>query len=158
EAEGGLHAFHLGALMGGKGSVVCAFDSERRRHEAALRLRRGAFHNITTKVRDKNHSIGKPASFDGVLVEAPSSGVGHWRRHPDGRWAVAAEQIPQYAGEQARLLDLASTRVRWGGTLVYTVPTLMRAETAGVVDAFLQSHPDYQLQPFPHPLEETTAS
>ena len=56
EVNGGLHAFHLAALMGGKGSVVCTFDTERRRHEAALRLRRGAFHNITTKVRDRQPS------------------------------------------------------------------------------------------------------
>jgi 16S rRNA (cytosine967-C5)-methyltransferase len=156
EAEGGLHALHLAALMRGKGSVTCTFDTERRRHDTALRLRRGAYHNITTKVRDKNHPTGKAASFDGVLVEAPSSGVGHWRRHPDGRWAVPAEEIPRFAAEQARLLGLASTRVRPGGTLVYTVPTLTRAETVGVVDGFLKSHPDYQLQPFSHPLEETT--
>ncbi len=156
QGESGLHAFHLAALMGGKGSVICTFETERRRHEAALRLRRGAYHNITTKVRDKNHPAGKPASFDGVLVEAPSSGVGLWRRHPDGRWTVSPEQIPRFAGEQARLLDIASTRVRPGGILVYTVPTLTRDETVGVVDAFLQSHPEYQLQPFPHPLEETT--
>jgi 16S rRNA (cytosine967-C5)-methyltransferase len=156
EADGGLHAFHLAALMGGKGSVVCTFDSERRRHEAALRLRRGAYHNITTKVREGHHPAGKPASFHGVIAEAPSSGVGSWRRHPDARWTIAAEQIPRLAAEQARLLDVASTRVRPGGTLVYTVPTLTRAETSGVVDVFLQSHPDYQLQPFPHPLEDTT--
>jgi 16S rRNA (cytosine967-C5)-methyltransferase len=156
EADGGLHAFHLAALMGGKGSVVCTFDSERRRHDAALRLRRGVYHNITTKVREGNHPIGKAASFDGVVVEAVSSGVGTWRRHPDARWTVPADRIPQLAAEQVRLLDVASTRVRPGGTLVYTVPTLTRAETTGVVEAFLQSHPDCQLQPFPNPLEDTT--
>jgi 16S rRNA (cytosine967-C5)-methyltransferase len=156
ETDGGLHAFHLAALMGGKGSVVSTFDSERRRHEAALRLRRGVYHNITTKVREGHHPIGKAASFDGVIVEAPSSGVGTWRRHPDARWTISADQITQLAAEQARLLDMASTRVRPGGTLVYTVPTLTRAETTGMVEAFLQSHPDYRLQPFPHPLEETT--
>jgi 16S rRNA (cytosine967-C5)-methyltransferase len=156
EADGGLHAFHLAAIMGGKGSVVCTFDSERRRHEAALRLRRGAYHNITTKVRPGQHPVGKAASFDGVIVEAPSSGVGAWRRHPDARWTISADEIPLLAAEQGRLLDVASTRVRPGGTLVYTVPTLTRAETAGLVDGFLQTHPDYQLQPFPHPLEDTT--
>ena len=156
EGDGGLHAFHLADLMGGKGSVVCTFESERRRHEAALRLRRGAFHNITTKVRDKGHATGKVASFDGVIVDAPSSGVGTWRRHPDARWTVTADQIPRLATEQGQLLDLASTRVRPGGVLIYTVPTLTRAETVEVVDAFLQSHPAYQLQPFPHPLEDTT--
>jgi 16S rRNA (cytosine967-C5)-methyltransferase len=156
EVDGGLNALHLAALMGGKGSVTCTFDTERRRHEAALRLRRGAYHNITTKVRDKQHPVGKAASFDGVTIEAPSSGIGTWRRHPDARWAVTADDIPRLATDQVRLLDIASSRVKPGGTLVYTVPTLTRAETVGVVDAFLQSHPGFQLQPFPHPLEDTT--
>ncbi len=83
EADGGSVALHLAALMGGKGAITCTFDSERRRHEAALRLRRGAYHNITTKVREGHHPVGKAASFDGVIVEALSSGVGTWRRHPD---------------------------------------------------------------------------
>jgi 16S rRNA (cytosine967-C5)-methyltransferase len=121
-----------------------------------LRLRRGAYHNITTKVWDGQHAIGKAASFDGVIVDAPSSGVGTWRRHPDARWTVTADQIPEFAARQAELLDMASSRIRPGGTLVYTVPTLTRAETTGVVDTFLQAHPGFQLHPFRHPLEDTT--
>ena len=156
EADGGLVALHLAALMGGKGSIVSTFDTERRRHEAALRLRHGAYHNITTKVREGQHPVGKAASFDGVIVDAPSSGVGSWRRHPDARWSVTAEQVPKLAAEQVRMLDVASTRVKPGGTLVYTVSTLTRAETTGVVEGFLQTHPGFQLQPFPHPLEDTT--
>ena len=156
EADGGLVALHLAALMGGKGSIVSTFDTERRRHEAALWLRRGAYHNITTKVREGQHPVGKAASFDGVVVDAPSSGVGSWRRHPDARWAVTAEQGPKLAAEQVRMLDVASSRVKPGGTLVYTVSTFTRAETTGVVEEFLQSHPGFQLQPFPHPLEDTT--
>lgn len=156
EAVGGLVAFHLAALMGGKGSIVSTFDTERRRHETALRLRRGTFHNITTKTRDGHHPVGKAGGFDGVVVDAPSSGVGLWRRNPDARWSVVADQLPALAAEQRCLLDVASTRVRPGGTLVYTVATLTRAETTGVIDGFLQSHPDFQLQPFPHPLEDTT--
>ena len=85
-----------------------------------------------------------------------SSGVGSWRRHPDARWAVTAEQVPKLAAEAVRMLDVASTRVKPGGTLVYTVSTFTRAETTGVVEEFLRSHPGFQLQPFPHPLEDTT--
>lgn len=156
EVDGGLLALHLAALKGGKGSVVCTFDAERRRHDAALRLRRSAFHNVTTKLREGQHPVGKAASFDGVVVEPPSSGVGTWRRHPDARWSVVADDIPRLAAEQLRMLDVASTRVKIGGTLVYTVPTLTRPETSGVVEAFLEQHGGYQLQPFPHPLEDTT--
>ena len=156
EADGGLQALHLAALMAGKGVVVATCSTERQRHETALRLRRGAFHNITTKVWDGHHPIGKPAGFDGVLLDAPCSGVGGWRRHPDARWTLSAEEIPELAARQVQALDAASSRVRPGGTLVYTVLTVTRAETIGVVDAFLQAHPGFQLQPFPHPLEDTT--
>jgi 16S rRNA (cytosine967-C5)-methyltransferase len=158
EGDGGLIGHHLAALMGGKGSVVCTFESERRRHEAALRFRKGAHHNITTRLREGHHPTGKAASFDGVIVDAPSSGVGTWRHHPDARWAVRADQLPKLADEQIRLLEMAATRVRPGGVLIYTVATLTRAETSGVIETFLRSHPDFQLQPFPHPLEEATTA
>src|SRR5262249_253237 len=156
ESNYGLHALHLAALMAGKGVVVTTFDQERRRHDTALRLRRGAFRNITTKLWDGRHPAGKPSSYDGVLVDAPSSGVGSWRRHPDARWTVTAEEIPAFAERQAQLLSVASAGVRPGGTLIYTVATVTRAETGVVVDAFLSSHPGFRLQGLPHPLEDTT--
>ncbi|HZW30657.1 MAG TPA: RsmB/NOP family class I SAM-dependent RNA methyltransferase [Isosphaeraceae bacterium] len=156
EADGGLPALHLAALMAGKGVVVATCPTERQRHETALRLRRGPFHNITTKVWDGRHPIGKPAGFDGVLLDAPCSGVGGWRRHPDARWTLSAEEIPQLAARQVQALEAASSRVRPGGILVYTVLTVTRPETLAAVDAFLRGHPEFQLQPFPHPLEDTT--
>jgi 16S rRNA (cytosine967-C5)-methyltransferase len=156
EGDGGLQALQLAALMGGKGVVVCTFEAEPRRHEAALRLRRSPFRNITTKVWDGNHPVGKAAGYDGVLLDAAGSGVGTWRHHPDSRWTVTADEIAGLAARQVQALGAASSRVRPGGTLVYTVPTVTRAETAGVVDAFLAAHPEFRLQRFPHPLEEAT--
>ena len=79
-------------------------------------------------------------------------------RHPDVRWSVNAEEIPGFATRQTQALASVSSRVKPGGTLVYTVATLTRAETSGVIDAFLAAHPVFKLQPFPHPLEETTTS
>jgi 16S rRNA (cytosine967-C5)-methyltransferase len=156
EADGGLAALQLAALMNGKGVVVSTFQRESQRRATALHLRRSAFHNITTKVWDGRHPPGKPASFDGVVLEAPCSGAGSWRRHPDARWTVSARDLPDLAARQLQLLGAASAGVRAGGTLVYTVSTLTRCETAGVLDAFLQSHPEYRLQGFPHPLEDAT--
>ncbi len=71
DACGGLgqHSLHLGALMDNKGTVITTFDHEKRRHEAAVRLRRGKFRNIAAKVWDGRHPPGKAGSFDGVLVE-----------------------------------------------------------------------------------------
>jgi 16S rRNA (cytosine967-C5)-methyltransferase len=91
-----------------------------------------------------------------VLVDAVCSGIGSWRRHPDARWIISADQIPELVAHQLQFLDVASTRVRPGGTLVYTVLTVTRNETIGVVNTFLESHPDFKLDPFPNPLDETT--
>ncbi len=83
---------------------------------------------------------GKAASFDGVLVDALSSGIGTWRRNPDLRWTTFADQIPELAARQLQWLDVASTGVKPGGTLVYTVATVTRSETIEVVNAFLEVH------------------
>ena len=72
--EGGLHAQHLASLMRGKGVVVCTFEQARRRHEAALRLRGGPLHNISTRLWDGRHVPGKTASYDGVVLEAGKLG------------------------------------------------------------------------------------
>jgi 16S rRNA (cytosine967-C5)-methyltransferase len=154
--EGGLHAMHIAALMKGKGVVVATFDHERGRQQTALRLRRGGFHNVATRLWDGRHPPGKPASFDGVVVDAICSGVGSWRRHPDGRWIISAGQVPALAADQLRILETASTSVRPGGTLIYTALTVTRSETIDVVSAFVSAHPEFSLQPFPHPLEEST--
>jgi 16S rRNA (cytosine967-C5)-methyltransferase len=154
--ENGLHALHLAALMAGKGLVVSSFDNEHRRRETALRLRGFAFHNITTRIWDGKRAAGKAAGFDGVLVDAVCSGIGSWRRHPDARWIISADQVPDLVASQLQCLDVASTRVRPGGTLVYTVLTVTRSETIGVVNTFLESHPDFKLDRFPNPLDDTT--
>jgi 16S rRNA (cytosine967-C5)-methyltransferase len=154
--DNGLHALHLAALMGGKGVVVSTFEQERRRHDAALRLRKGAYHNIATRLWDGRHPPGKPASYDGMLVDVLCSGVGSWRRHPDARWVIAPQDILGFASRQAQILDTASKGVRPGGSLIYTVPTVTRSETVDVVSAFLSTHSEFTLDPFPHPLENTT--
>ncbi len=149
---------HLAAIMAGKGVVVSTFDQPRRRQEAALRLRRSPFHNITTRLWDGRHTAGKAGSYDGVVVDAMCSAIGSWRRHPDARWTVTAAQIPELAASQLQTLATASAGVRPGGTLVYTVATVTRLETFDVIDAFLRGHPEFGLEAFPHPLEEATTT
>ena len=123
-----------------------------------MRLRGCPLHNISTRLWDGRHVPGKTASYDGVVVDAFSSGVGSWRRHPDARWTVTAAQIPEHASRQLERLAIAALGVRPGGSLVYTVATVTRSETVGVAQAFLEAHSDFQLEPFPHPLEEGTTT
>lgn len=153
-----MNALHLGMLMKGKGSVIATFDSDKLRHSAALRLRRFAWRNVSTRIWDGRHPPGKPGSFDGVLVDAPCSDVGSWRRHPEVRWTVKKDDLPRLAAAQIQLLELAGKAVRAGGTLVYTVATATVIETTEVITAFLKAHPECRLDPFPHPLEESTTT
>jgi 16S rRNA (cytosine967-C5)-methyltransferase len=154
----GLHALHLGMIMNGKGSVIATFDNDKQRHGVALRLRRFPWRNVSARLWDGRHAPGKPGSFDGVLVDAPCSDVGIWRRHPEARWTVTKDDLPRLAAAQTQLLELAGRAVRPGGTLVYSVATATVIETADVVNAFLKTHPEFRLDPFPHPMEETTTT
>jgi 16S rRNA (cytosine967-C5)-methyltransferase len=155
-AGAGGKALHLAALMRGKGVVVATDTHEGRLKETARRARRSPFRNLTTKPWDGKHVAGKPRSFDGVLVDAPCSAVGTWRRNPDARWSLEREAIARLAALQTQLLAAASAGVRPGGTLVYSVCTVTPSETTQVVQAFLESHGDFQLDPFPNALSDAT--
>ncbi len=156
EADNGAGAIQLAELSVGKGTILVTYERERPRQDAVLRFRKTPYHNITTKLWDGHRLPAKRASFDGVVVDAHSSAVGHWRRHPDARWITTTPRIVELAKAQLELLDLASQGVRPGGSLVYTVPTMTRAETTEVIDRFLQTHPEFSLYPFAHPFEENT--
>jgi 16S rRNA (cytosine967-C5)-methyltransferase len=149
----GGKALHLAALMRGKGLVVATDVHEGKLKEAVRRARRSPFRNLTTKAWDGRHVAGKTASFDGVLVDAPCSAIGTWRRNPDARWLIDRQAIPRLADLQGQILRAAAPGVRPGGTLVYSVCTLTPAETQGVIRPFLEAHPAFRLDPFPHPLD-----
>jgi len=80
------------------------------------------------------------ASTDLVLVDAPCSGSGTWRRNPEGRWRLTPERLDRVIGVQERLLDIAAELVRPGGRLVYAVCSLLSREGAGQIERFLQRH------------------
>jgi 16S rRNA (cytosine967-C5)-methyltransferase len=151
-AGAGGKAIHLAGLLRGKGLVVATDVNESKLKETIRRARRSPFRNLTTKVWDGKHVAGKPGSFDGVLVDAPCSALGTWRRNPDARWTLDKEAIPRLAAVQAQLLRAAAAGVRKGGTLVYSVCTLTPDETHGVIRPFLAERPEFTLDPFPHPL------
>ncbi len=90
--------------------------------------------------------------FEGVLVDAPCSGLGTWNRNPDMRWRIAAGDVAAKAGVQHEVLARAARSVRPGGVLVYAVCTVTTAETTDVVEAFSRAHPGFTLESAAHPL------
>lgn len=151
-AGAGGKSLHLAALMKGKGLVVATDVHEAKLKETVRRARRSPYRNLTTKPWDGKHVVGKAGKYDGVLVDAPCSAIGTWRRNPDARWTLEPQAIARLAALQAEILRAAAAGVRPGGTLVYSVCTLTIAETQGVLRPFLAERPEFKLDPFPHPL------
>jgi 16S rRNA (cytosine967-C5)-methyltransferase len=140
-AAPGGKAAHLAAL----GGRVLALDARaggiRRVGAEAARL--GA--DVTAIAADARRPPLRVA-FDGVLVDAPCSGLGTLSRHPEVRWRRRPEDIPRLAALQRELLDGVVPLVRPGGLLVYAVCTLAHDENEGVVDWFLRTHPRFALE------------
>jgi 16S rRNA (cytosine967-C5)-methyltransferase len=89
------------------------------------------------------------ASADLVLVDAPCSGSGTWRRNPEGRWRLTPDRLDRFVGVQQRLLDIAAELVRPGGRLVYAVCSLLSREGAGQIDAFVSRHSSWMMEETP---------
>jgi 16S rRNA (cytosine967-C5)-methyltransferase len=84
---------------------------------------------------------------DAVLLDAPCTGTGTFRRHPDGRWRVTTQDLAALATLQDELLRAAAPLVRPGGLLVYSTCSLEREENEDRVEEFLARHPEFE----PHP-------
>ena len=85
------------------------------------------------------------AHYDHVLVDAPCSGSGTWRRDPDGKWRLTPEALRDLAQLQARLLDEALAHVAPGGSLSYATCSVLHEENDAIVTGFLERHPHWRL-------------
>ena len=88
---------------------------------------------------------------DVVLVDAPCSGSGTWRRNPEGRWRLTPERLDRLVDVQGRLLDIGAELVRPGGRLVYAVCSLLSREGAGQIERFLERHSSWISEEAPIP-------
>lgn len=134
---------YIARLMGDDGAVL-ATDVHAAKAE---RLGRALRHRRAVEVAAHDAADGPPggARFDRVLLDAPCTGLGVMRRHPEIKWRRQPEDIAQRADLQARLLDAAAAAVRPGGVLVYSVCSDTPEEGAERVAAFLAAHPDFAL-------------
>lgn len=151
-AGGGGKTLVLAEAAGARGRVLATDVRPRMLDDLARRAARIGLRNIRTGAHDAAAPAPAGAAFDGVLVDAPCSGVGTWSRSPDTRWRTAADMPAEMARRQAAILDACASAVRPGGRLVYSVCTLTRAETLDVAAAFPARHPDFAPDPAPHPL------
>jgi 16S rRNA (cytosine967-C5)-methyltransferase len=140
--EGGK-TLHLSSLMGNKGLIWATDRSSWRLRRLRLRAARCGVFNYRSAEWDGSVKLPVKTKFDGVLVDAPCSGVGTWGRNPHARWTTTPEDIRELAEIQGKLLLHAAAALKPGGRLVYSVCTLTRSETEEVADYFEKSCPGF---------------
>src|SRR6202000_1903261 len=135
---------HLSALMGAEGEVVAIeVHAGRARALTETCAQMGAA-NVRVVEADARE-FSDPQGFDRVLVDPPCSGLGTLQARPDLRWQPRRGELVELSAKQAELLLSGASALRPGGTLVYSVCTISRAEADDVVDAFVAEHPDFNV-------------
>ena len=147
-AGSGGKALHLADLMDDRGRISVSDVRADALRALARRAARAGF-SILHPADPKR--AGGPL-LDGVVVDAPCSGLGTWSRNPDARWRTAWADVQRLAARQLDILSRAAMELKAGGRLVYSVCTLTRIETLDVTGQFLRAHPGFRLEPGPHPL------
>lgn len=144
--EGGK-LLHLCDLMGNKGTVWASDRNERRLQTLKRRAARAQLFNYRLAAWDGSAKLPTKTKFDGILLDAPCSGLGTWQRNPHARWTTTPDDVRELMATQRAILDHAATALKPGGRLIYSVCTLTRSETTAVASAFATEHAD--LEPAP---------
>ena len=131
--EGGK-TLHLSHLMENKGLIWASDRSERRLARLKQRAARAKVFNYRVAVWDGSGKLPTKTKFDGVLIDAPCSGVGTWQRNPHARWTTTMTDVRELAMVQRQLILNAAAAVKPGGKLIYAVCTLTRTETDAVAE------------------------
>ena len=142
-AGAGGKTLALAATMGNKGQVF-AYDSDRSRLAPIYdRLKRNGVRNAQVRAPHPGALDDLVGKMDRVVVDAPCTGTGTWRRRPDTKWKLTPELLAQRQGEQSALLIEAARYVKPGGTLVYITCSILPEENDDQVAAFRAAHPDF---------------
>jgi 16S rRNA (cytosine967-C5)-methyltransferase len=152
-AGAGGKTLALATAMQGEGRLIAADISRARLFRLPERADRAGAAHIELLLLDPMKEAQQLASFTGqadvVLIDAPCSGTGTWRRNPEARWRLTPDRLTRLISEQARILDLAAPLVRPGGRMVYAVCALTDGEGRDQVDAFLRRHSGWEARPLP---------
>lgn len=151
-AGAGGKTLALAAAMQNKGRLVACDVAEWRVDKAQARLRRAGVHNVTRRVIEGESDKWikrSAASFDRVLVDAPCTGTGTWRRNPDGKWQLTEQTVLELVGRQQVILTSAARLTKPGGRLIYATCSILPEENEEQIERFLAAHPDFTVMPVP---------
>ncbi len=141
--EGGK-MLHLADLMQNKGLIWASDRSERRLHTLKQRAARARLFNFRAVPWDGSAKLPTKTKFDGILVDAPCSGLGTWQRNPHARWTTTDTDVLELAAIQRQLLENTAGSLKPNGRLIYAVCTLTRSETTAIANTFTEAHPELE--------------
>ncbi|MEO6387593.1 MAG: RsmB/NOP family class I SAM-dependent RNA methyltransferase [Croceibacterium sp.] len=155
-AGAGGKTLALAAAMANQGTLVASDTDRGRLSKLAPRAERTGALVAETVLLDPGRELDALAAWhgkaDAVLVDAPCSGTGTWRRNPEARWRLDEAALGRLTALQQRLLGIAAELVKPGGRLIYVTCSLLDEEGAGQVNAFLAEHPGWTAEPPALPL------
>lgn len=150
-AGAGGKTLALAAQMANEGQILATDTDRARLSRLAPRAARAGVAIAETRLLDPGRELDALDDWRGradlVVVDAPCSGTGTWRRNPEARWRLTPEALARLAATQARLLDVGAELVRPGGALTYIVCSLLDAEGGDQIDAFAARHPGFTAEP-----------
>jgi len=154
-AGGGGKTLTLAAAMRNEGHILATDVDRGRLSRLAPRAARAGVTIVETRLLDPKRETEALADWtdgaDCVLIDAPCSGTGTWRRNPEARWRLTPERLAGFVAQQRHVLAVGAGLVRPGGALVYITCSLLDAEGADQVDAFLAAHPGWTAAPLALP-------
>jgi 16S rRNA (cytosine967-C5)-methyltransferase len=154
-AGAGGKALALAAMMAGKGRLIATDRDKRQLAPIYERLSRAGIHNADVRAPkgEADPLADIKGSADLVLIDAPCSGTGTWRRNPDAKWRIRPGALEVRLKDQAEVLDRAAAMVKPGGRIAYITCSVLPAENGEQVRAFLARHDGFSIVP----PEETAA-
>jgi 16S rRNA (cytosine967-C5)-methyltransferase len=147
-AGGGGKTLALGQAMQGQGRLIASDLDPRRLDAVRPRLARAGLAAELRRLDGKGDPMADlKGQADRVLVDAPCSGSGTWRRRPEEAWRLTEDEVRRLHGVQLQVLDKAAALVRPGGRLAYVTCSVLPAENADVAAEFAAAHPDFRPLP-----------
>jgi len=155
-AAPGGKATHLATLMQNRGEIVAIDRSPKRLHMLEENCRRLGIRIITTVTADMTQDLREERKvgrglfhqpFDRILLDAPCSGLGVLRRHPEGKWQKGEGLLAQHQATQIQMLEQVSRLLRPGGVLVYSSCSTEQDENEDVIEQFCKAHAEFHREP-----------
>ena len=150
-AGGGGKTLGLAAAMQGKGIIFALDNDSRRLEKGRRRYKKADVHNIEVRSledeKNRKWLRRQKDAMDVVLVDAPCSSSGTWRRNPDLRWNQYGPSLDEIKQSQAKILERVADKVKSGGRLVYATCSLFKEENEMQIENFLSNHPEYEILP-----------